>query len=150
MPQRFLRVMGERPAKYPAPTDLLQLGPPDLPVQQIEVESGESHANGYKMISWKYPYRGLSAKYGSWLHCKLGSRTENDLFMESYNLITNGFRSKEIYDCERGLSGSLLDENDDPTKALISPVRPGTYGEDYYRTVCLAVMHQEPYLPPAE
>jgi hypothetical protein len=71
--------------------------------------------------------------------------------MESYNRITNGSRSKEIYDCKRGLSGIFLDENDDFTKApLISPVGPGTNGENYYRAVCLAVMHQEPYLPSSE
>jgi hypothetical protein len=141
-----LRQYCARPdGKYPAPTELLQLGPPDLPVQQIEVDST---ANGSKGVSWEYPYRRLSAKYWSSLHCKLGSRTENELFMESYNRITNGQRSKEIYDCKRGLIGILVDENDDYTKApLISPVRPGSNGENYYRAVCLAVMHQEPYLP---
>ena len=43
-----LRQYCARPdGKYAAPTDLLQLGPPDLPVQQIEVDST---ANGSKGV----------------------------------------------------------------------------------------------------
>jgi hypothetical protein len=146
-----LRQYCPRPdGKYPAPTELLQLGPPDLPVEMIEVSSGTRSDYPSKMVSWKYPYRRLSAKYDGLLPCTRGSRTANDLFMEVYNSIANGFRRKEIYDCKRGLKGYLVDGNDDPPKALIAPVKSGTYGEEYYRTVCRAVMHEEPYLPPPQ
>lgn len=144
-----LRQYCARPdGKYPAPTELLQLGPPYLPVEQIEVESG---AKSGKVVSWTYPYSKLSWKYSSWLRCKLGSRTEEELFLEKYNSIANGHRSKEMYDCKRGLIGSFLDEDDDPSKPhLIDAVVPGTYGETHYYFVCLRVMHQEPYLPPSK
>jgi hypothetical protein len=138
--------------KYPAPTELLQLGPPDLPVEQIEVRSSEIRDGGtaypFKMVSWKYPYARLASDPGiGFLHCKQSGRSETDLFMESYNLITNGLGQKELFDCKRGLSGIFLHSDDDATKAYAAPVRKATNGFFWYRAVCRAVMHQEPYLP---
>jgi len=131
--------------KYPAPPDLLQLGPPDLTVEQIKVQSGESPIGAYsfKVVSWEYPYVRFHGQLGS-LHCKLAGRTETDLFWEVYNLITNGFRSKGLYDCKRGLIG-IVHDDDDTTRAFT--VQKGTVGFARYRVVCRAVTHEEPYLP---
>jgi len=48
--------------KYPAPNDLLALGPADMPIKNIEVENGKPDQNGQsrKMATWAYPYRKLA------------------------------------------------------------------------------------------
>jgi hypothetical protein len=121
--------------KYPAPSDLFQLGQPDLPVGQIEVET---HAPD-KWVFWKYPYRRLELNPAISFHCKT--------FGGSYNVITNGFRQKQVFDCKRDLSGWLGDESDDPSNAFMMPVKSGTNGWGWYDGVCRAVTHQEPYQP---
>lgn len=140
---------GQRDGKYPAPADLLQLGPPDLPIEQIEVKSSQTKAGGmtyaFKMVSWKHPYVRLANP--AYLHCKQWGRSENDLYVESHNLIANGLRTKELYDCKRGLSGSFMHDDDDISKAFTAPVRKDTNGLAWYRAVCRAVMQEEPYLP---
>jgi hypothetical protein len=61
--------------KYPAPSDLFQLGQPDLPVGQIEVET---HAPD-KWVFWKYPYRRLERNPAISFHCKtFGGSYNND------------------------------------------------------------------------
>jgi hypothetical protein len=145
---KILRNYCPRPdGNYPAPTELLQLGPPDLPVEQIEVAE---HGPSRKLVSWKYPYRRMSVVTKLALQCKAEGRTGDDLFSEHHNLIANGLRTKEIFDCKRGLSGLFDDEHDDPSKVIISPVVPGSNGEENYLAICPAVMRQEPYLPPSE
>ncbi|MEH2498975.1 hypothetical protein V1294_005454 [Bradyrhizobium sp. AZCC 1678] len=146
----ILKSYCDRPdGKYPAPADLLQLGQPDLPIEQIEVKSRQTKASGmtypFKMVSWKYPYVRLA--HPAYLHCKQWGRSESELYMESHNLIANGLRTKELYDCKRGLSGSFMHDDDDLSKAFTAPVRKGTNGLAWYRAVCRAVTQEEPYLP---
>ena len=43
--------------KYPAPTDLFTLAPPDLPVKSIEVKTETK--DQYKAVSWYYPYKNI-------------------------------------------------------------------------------------------
>lgn len=121
---------GQPDGNYPAPADLLQLGPPDLPIEQIEVKSSQTKTSGtiypFKMVSWKYPY--VRFAHPAYLHCKQSGRSENDLYMESYDLVANGLRMKELYDCKRGLSGSFMNEDDDITKVFSAPVRKDTNG----------------------
>jgi hypothetical protein len=57
----------------------------------------------------------------------------------------NGWRSKELFDCKRGLMG--INENDDPAKPMTYFVRPDTLGYRYYLAVCDRVTHERPYEP---
>jgi hypothetical protein len=57
----ILRIHCKRPdGKYPAPNDLFTLGPPDLPIKDIEVETksykGHQTTHQEKTASWHYPY----------------------------------------------------------------------------------------------
>jgi TPR repeat protein len=127
-----------RPAgKYPAPADLLTLGPADLPVESITVQGNPRN----KTVFWNYPYKRL-AKRGFLRPCE-----EQDQLAQQQE-ITNGSRTKNLFDCRRGLSGSYFDEIDhgDPSKVLTYVVRPNSVGEDYYLRACYAVMHEWPYL----
>ena len=146
-----LRTYCARPAgKYPAPADLLTLGRPDMPVESIVVKISRTS----KWVYWSYPYKrlamsteqGLDEK-GTILYCREQSKTEAQFFLERRAQITNGSRMKHLFDCRRGLAGMFFDNNDDPSKAITSPVRRGTFGEDKYFRVCLAVMNEMPYLP---
>jgi hypothetical protein len=47
----------EPDGKYPAPTDLFALGPPDLPIATIDVQS---YSSGLKYAFWYYPYDRLA------------------------------------------------------------------------------------------
>lgn len=60
-----LRKYCQRPdGKYEPPTDVFTLGPPDLPVKSIEVESSQTESGGrtrqFKKASWSYPYKKLA------------------------------------------------------------------------------------------
>jgi hypothetical protein len=134
--------------KYPAPPDLFVLGPPDLPVQQIEVKSSGTRAGAFKYVQWEYPYRRYIIRVSGQANCKRGDETEATLFREAYAAIVNGVQSKELYDCKRGLHGGFADDDDPPAKAITGPVRKGTNGLALYQTICRAVMHEEPYAPP--
>lgn len=140
-----------RPAgKYPAPADLLTLGRPDMPVENIVVKTSRTS----KWVYWSYPYKrlamstaqGLDEK-STILYCREQSKTEAHFFLERRAEITNGSQMKHLFDCRRGLSGMFFNNNDDPSKAITSPVKHGTFGEDRYFRVCVAVMHEMPYLP---
>jgi hypothetical protein len=127
--------------KYPAPSDLFVLGPPDLPVQQIEVESSGTRR---KHVQWEYPYSRYIGHVSGQANCKRGDDTEAKLFMEIYTLIVNGAQSKELFDCKRGLLGTFFFEGEPPVSR---PVEKDTYGFHFYKDVCRAVMHEEPYAP---
>lgn len=155
-----LRTFCTRPdGKYAAPADVLTLGPPDLPVDSIEVKSSQTHVLGktypFKMASWSYPYKRLALHFqgdlhprAGFLHCKQYSITEKQLYYEFRASIMNGSRSKELFDCKRGLNASFLHEDDDPAMALgMHPVRPNTLGFLHYMAVCERVMHEPPYMP---
>jgi len=146
-----LRTYCARPAgKYPAPADLLTLGRPDMSVENIVVKSSRTS----KWVYWSYPYKrlamstaqGLDEK-GTILYCREQSKTEAQFFLERRAEITNGSRMKHLFDCRRGLGGMFFNNNDDPSKAITSPVKRGTFGEDKYFRVCVAVMNEMPYLP---
>jgi len=155
-----LRTYCGRPdGKYPAPADVFTLGPPDMPVQSFVVESKQTNLAGktypFKTVSWSYPYLKLAAKFEghpeqqqiAFLHCKQGGKTENELYSEHRTSIMNGIRSKELFDCKRGLTGLFLNEDDEPAKAITGFVRSGTYNAQYYLGVCHRVTHELPYEP---
>jgi hypothetical protein len=42
---------------YPPPTDVFTLGPPDLPIKDIEVKSSQTKLGQFKSANWRYPYK---------------------------------------------------------------------------------------------
>jgi hypothetical protein len=147
-----LRTFCTRPdGKYPIPSEVFTLGPPDMSVENVEVGSQEN----FKMASWKLPYRRLAVIFAtgpaegfSFLHCKQpDNQTEEQLYWSQRNLITNGLQVKELFDCKRGLDGMFLHEDDDPRKVITGFVRQGSRIERDYFAVCYRVMQEPPYLP---
>jgi hypothetical protein len=130
--------------QYPAPTDLLVLGPPDMPVTNIDVKHVKRfNGERYKRAIWFYPYKKLAVgeepEFG-FLEC---DRPDT----EARNLITNGVRTRELFDCKRGLWGKLFNENGDPAEAFTHVVPVDSLAFRYYWTACRAVTHEEPYVP---
>jgi hypothetical protein len=130
-----------------------------LPIESIEVKSDQTTVAGktvvfFKVVLLSYPYTRLAHSRqgkiepdGGFLTCKQGDRTESELYEEHRSLIMNGIRSKELFDCKRGLAGVFHRDEDDPAKAITYVVRPDTYHHRYYLGVCFRVMHELPYLP---
>jgi hypothetical protein len=154
-----LRIYCKRPdGKYPAPNDLFVLGPPDMPIQDIEVKtrSFKDHQNKDhqdKEASWHYPYErfawGPEAQDWHHLECTFDGR-DRQLYRYKQKQITDGTRWQELFDCKRGLTGNLqlLSDEEFPAKSIsLEPVVPQSNGELLYRTICLRVTHEEPYLP---
>ena len=148
-----LRKYCTRPeGEYLAPADLFTLGPPDMPVTSIEVESSKKYRT--RTVNWFYPYKrfalhtkaGIEERSFIPLHCKssvIGASDTAKQIMEIRSSITNGSPSKYVFDCRRGMmSFPLL--GDDPAKAIMYSVQ-GISNRDYVR-VCYKVTHEWPYL----
>jgi hypothetical protein len=149
--------------KYPVPSDVFLLGPPDLPVENIEVKTNQTKSAGrtysYKTVSWDFPYKKLAFNAQETLiqypapvvHCRGQLDTESEYqkqIMDTHSVIMNGIRTKELFDCKRGQVGSFIGhENDDPAKAMTYFVRPDTRMFRYYLGVCYRVTHETPYTP---
>jgi hypothetical protein len=125
--------------QYPAPTDAFALGPPDMPVKSIEVKR--------RLVIWYYPYSWLGKEPVAFLACRDNGRTEEELYEEQRASIMSGSRSKQLFDCKRGLYGEFAHEHDDPAKAIIGVVPADTYLANYYLGVCSRVTHEKPYAP---
>jgi hypothetical protein len=145
--------------EYPAPADVFTLGPPDMPVVSIEVKSGQlktvDKTYQTKHAFWSFPYvrlalnpRGGLEQYPISFHCKNIFQTEEQEYWESRALIMNGIQSKSLYDCKRGLHGSFVRLDDDPSKAVTGFVRNGSMASKFYLSVCQAVTHEAPYVSP--
>jgi hypothetical protein len=133
---------------YTAPAEVFTLGPPDVPVKEIEVGSRPAVAGitgPYKLVSWWLPYfktmAGTGAEYRSY-RCDPGPYLET----EARNVILNGTKSKTLYDCNRALRGYFFEDQNDYSKARIWPVKSGTVGAEWYKGVCKAVTRKDPYL----
>jgi hypothetical protein len=126
---------------YPAPTDFLTSGPPDMPIQNIEVRSGKA-----KVITWSSPYSKFGYYNGDpYKHIFLCASEQQ--YYEDRRSIMDGDRSKELYDCKRGLRGVFAYVNDDITKAIMTTPREGSLAMSLYVKVCRAVTNEEPYVP---
>jgi hypothetical protein len=149
-----LRSYCDRPAgEYPPPTALFTLGPPDLPIKDIVVVSHQE--NSSKNISWPYPYarlatetnQGTVPKYG--FHSCKNDRERTDEFVGHRALIMSGLRTKQLFDCKRGIVGHFLpgehEEKDLPRYTVV--VRPQSSEGRHYREVCQQVTHEKPYSP---
>jgi tetratricopeptide (TPR) repeat protein len=138
-----LRPYCDRPAgKYLFPVGLLTFDPPDMPVKSIEVQGVQSKKSK-KIVLWEHPYKWYTNLHPFFLSCE-----KQDL-LEQEQLIKNGSRMKELFDCRRGLSGSFYDaiDNGDPSKVSTYVVLPDSGFEIHYLRVCYAVMHEWPYMP---
>jgi hypothetical protein len=157
----ILRTYCKRPdGKYQPPTDVFTLGPPDLPIESIEVTSAEQK---YKSAGWRYPYKRLAHEergggYYQWpifFACKESGRAEWELYLEARAKITNGERSRQLLDCKRGLLSSVVPffGDEEPSTEYMRktmdprPITPDSNGETVYRAICLGVTHETPYSP---
>jgi len=152
-----LRTFCTRPdGKYPAPADIFALGPPDMPVKDIELQTSRPNRGGQtnKSVFWHYPYQRLASKVLGrleerfvYLSCWSESETGAQMYAEQRSRITNGSRAPQLFDCRHGLIGLFLQEDDDPSEALTTAVSPHTYEEARYQRVCHAVMRETPFMP---
>ncbi len=135
---------GRPPGDYPAPATLFSMGSPDLPVEKIEVTRKDS-------VWWYYPYKRLSygehdEQLSALIACRGPDKTDG-WFLQQRAEITNGKKTKHVFDCERGLSGWFFPGDDDPSKVMTTFVKPNSVGEMKYFRVCMAVTHKKAYLP---
>ena len=122
---------------YPAPAEVFTLGPPDMPVEEIEVELLSPAAGSYKIASWRLPYTktmvGKGAGFASFRCINPPNHTQE--YRESSNVILNGIRNKVLYDCNRGLSGDFFGGEDekDYRKAWVVPYGKVTWTQNTMR-----------------
>jgi hypothetical protein len=137
--------------KYQPPTDVFTLGPPDLPIESIEVKSG-----GLKIARWRYPYKRLAIKERGGEYAQMYTSLICKEFVEARARITNGERRGGLFDCKRGLvdiGGVPLFGDEEPSREYIRktmdprPFEPDTNGETIYRAICHGVTHETPYSP---
>jgi hypothetical protein len=153
-----LEVYCQRPnGEYEAPDDLFVLGPPDMPVSKIKIETTDKKDAGDRIYStrlaiWALPYVRFASRRATGIEpeeaivmCKgadaksLNRMTRND--------ILNGTRTKEIFDCNHALWGLGELSSDhifimNPLQQLRSNILL------YYEALCSKVTGKEPYAPP--
>ena len=146
--------------QYPAPAGLLTLGEPDMRVETIRVRTGSNQfGRDEKMVEWPVPYRRLADPDGrgglkeelSFVVCWGGNPPDgNQWYSEKRNSIMTTSRVKYLFDCNRGVMGSFVDDRDDASKALMGSVRSGFriggMVRDYL-AVCRKVTGKDPYPP---
>ena len=146
--------------QYPAPAGLLTLGEPDMRVETIRVRTGSNQfGRDEKMVEWPVPYRRLADPDGrgglkeelSFVVCWGGNPPDgNQWYSEKRNSIMTTSRVKYLFDCNRGVMGSFVDDRDDASKALMGSVRSGFriggMVRDYL-AVCRKVTGNDPYPP---
>jgi hypothetical protein len=143
--------------KYPAPTDLFILGPPDMEIESIEVQTVSHLVKGRdissKFVFWHFPYdrlavhtvKGKVLPMDGYLDCKDELPDEKNYFARRTEIM-NGIRIKELFDCKRGLVGNYFHDDDDDNP-ITSFVHPRTHGHRIYDDICLRVTHETPYSP---
>jgi len=136
---------------YPAPEELLTLGPPDMPVRNIEVESDKKNKKA-RTVGWYYPYKrlafhttaGLEERFTMPIFCANKS-ADQKMVLESRATITNGAQAKYQFDCKRGMMSVPIFGEDDPAKAQMFFAQGGWRND--YVLVCYKVTHEFPFLP---
>ena len=142
--------------KYPAPAELLTLGPADMPVKSVEVESHKKYQT--RTVDWSYPYKRFALETTAGLiegpmlplFCESPKVNKSDVtrhISEGRSVITNGVRSKSLYDCKRGMVSLQIFGEDDSAKATMAGVPKGSRAFKYYLSVCWAVTHEVPTCP---
>ena len=139
---------------YPAPAELLTLGPPDMPVRNIEVESAKK--NKVRSVNWFYPYKrlalqttaGIEERFTIPVPCVSSKLSKSDVqrwILETRAVITNGTQAKYQFDCKRGMMSIPIFGEDDPAKAQMVFAQGGWLRD--YVLVCNKVTNEFPFLP---
>jgi len=139
---------------YPAPAELLTLGPADMPVKNIEVESDKK--NKVRSVNWFYPYKrlalqgtaGVEERFTMPVPCVSSKLSKSDvrrLILENRAVITNGTQAKYQFDCKRGMTSLPIFGKDDPAKAQMVSAQGGWLRD--YVLVCHKVTNEFPFLP---
>lgn len=146
-----LRLYCSRPdGKYEPPTDLFLLGPPDMPINKIEVTTSGTQGRS-KNIEWSLPYRTMAIgdrENVEVFGCQgMGGESMEQEYSEMRAILMNGITSKELYDCNNGVMGEFVNVEDPPSKAITTTNIRGAFMDAYLR-LCHAITGQMPFLPP--
>jgi hypothetical protein len=145
-----LRAYCARPeGQYSVPQEFFTLGPPDMPVEPVEVRI--SRANQSKWVDWFYPYkrlakmtpRGLEKFTGPGIYC-VGSSEDKQEYLKDRRDIVSGFRVEALFDYRRGIMG-FPTTKDDPAETRTPNVKGESLRE--YLSVCQKVTHERPIVP---
>jgi hypothetical protein len=144
---------GRPDGEYAPPSELFTLGPPDMPVEHIKVETQPGHTP-FKNVVWGLPYLRLAVnlKNGpeedmAFFDCKGPAVESPDKEYDEFrSIIMNGSASKVLYDCRHGIMGFFLNPDDPPSKAITIPGIGGAYLSAYLR-LCPAIVGGMPYMP---
>ena len=118
--------------KYPAPADLLTLGPPNMPVQNIEVRSTTLYGSSRsKLVEWQYPYTRLALFNNQprslFLHC-------ND--HQDFSEVQNLFMQQRL----PHLTAHDVAEIDREVRAMLTQLSVGRpFYVKPYRLICWAL-----------
>jgi hypothetical protein len=139
--------------EYVPPPELFALGPADMPVKKIEVKTRSGNPP-FKNVVWRLPYRRLALDYPNgpqeadgFFDCT-GPAVESieKEYNELRDLIMNGTRRKELYDCRHGIMGVFANVDDPPSRAIANTNIPGGFLEAYLR-LCPTIVGGLPYMP---
>lgn len=144
---------GRPDGEYVPSSELFTLGSPDMPVENIKVETLPGAGIGpFKHVVWDLPYRRLALKYpnGSkenieFFDCN-GRVSDDKEYDVLQSLIMNGTALKTLYDCRHGVLGFFLNTDDPPSKAITGTNIQGGYLDAYLR-LCPVIVGGSPYMP---
>lgn len=140
--------------KYPPPGKLFSLGKPDMTIQFIQVNTRYLARGRFKNVVWGSPYHKMAltdptglVENPNFFDCEGPAVSSSD---EEYNQlrsdIINGLRTKELYDCRRGVVGTFVNEDDPPSKVVAGVNIKGVFAQAYIR-LCHAITGEYPYIP---
>jgi hypothetical protein len=141
--------------EYEAPPELFTLGPPDLPITKIVVRSYQTNFIGkyiFKDAKWYLPYKRLAydakGEYPTEVlyRCRdIDEMTTLEFHNKGRSEILNGYRQKQVYDCDRALMNVYT--SDSLLELPMSLVRSGTGFSVYYERLCRILTGKAPYEP---
>lgn len=140
--------------EYEAPIELFTLGPPEMPIEKILVKTMKSKIAGrtdaFREAKWSLPYKRLAFTLGKVIPAEvlyvcggIGAMNTAERNAKARSEIVNGYRQKEIYDCNRALMGLKLLDPDSIFEPIMDTVRGGYFR--YYEFLCRKVTGKQPY-----
>ena len=151
---KTLRTYCGRPdGEYDPPPELFTLGPPDLPIEKIEVKTRPG-SRPFKSAGWHLPYHRLVLNFAkgpqedtSFFACEGPLVGPLDKEYEDLSAdIMNGITSKVLYDCRHGIIGAFINADDPPSKAITGTNITGANLDAYVR-LCAAIVGGVTYMP---
>jgi hypothetical protein len=100
-----------------------------MEIESIEVQTVSGLVKGrnisIKFVFWHYPYDRLAlhtvggkvAPMGGDLRCT----DDEESYFAQRTQIMNSIRTKELFDCKRGLMGNFHDDDDEPFTYFVKP-----------------------------